>query len=462
MATRITTGRTLGLRALASGGRTAVGSYDQIVRYLQRTLGSEHASLFAEPSLRGDEVDWFTNFDSDVRPVRLNDADPAARAVAVANLDRLVADIEGRAVALQKSDRQDERILGDMLARALETPYEESIFLLGVQPVLTFWGYVVDEGQSPENPVRAVIRRARAEQAARAQAAGRSPEGATSRVSEAPVDRPPAPPPHPGVSRVRRGFAGWAPPMALAWAIFAVLLLAIGAMLLRGCAIGLPYAFTGWILNYCPASADAGVLAAIAAERAKQDTLQAEYQQLVREADLARQACQIQRRPSPAPSPSQKPSPTASVSPTPTPTQGPTPTPSPSPSPSRMEIPKTLSSLQGCWKAHEGLTETRNGVDTGKKLDVKFCFNADGSGSRTIRYQEDGATCEGTVQARLNGETLTIDLAEAPCGGGHGKFSAARDACRRADNGEARCDETGEGESKPNFVDFPFTRIDSP
>ncbi len=242
MATLITSGGALGLRALGAGGRTARSAYEQIVRLLRQSLGAEHASLFSEPSSRSGALDWFTNFDADARPIRLSEAQPGQRESARATLERLVREIEGKAVVLQKSDRQDERILGDILSNALEVPDENAIYLVGAQPVLTFWGYVRDQGRPAENPLRTIIRR--------------KPQGASEPASKngAPIppplppglgaDPPGAPPAQPAFvepaapERVPPPF--WTPPALAVWGIFAALLSAIGVMLLKSCALGLP------------------------------------------------------------------------------------------------------------------------------------------------------------------------------------------------------------------------------
>jgi hypothetical protein len=450
----ITSGTALGLRALGSGGRTAAGSYDQIVRFLGQSLGPDHAALFSEPSERGGNIDWFTNFEAEGAAVRLAEAEPPLREKARSNLEKLMREIEGKAAALQKSDRQDERILGDMLARALEVPDENAIFQVGGQPVLTFWGYVRDQGRPVENPLRTLLRRLRP-----AEEEPRSPGPADAAAPASTVLI--------GQGRAGRPAPFWTPPPLALWTIFAALLLTIGVMLLRGCALGFPYSLTGWVLNYCPAAPNTGALAALAAERAKQATLDAEYQQLVLQAALKRQACLVQPKPTPPPKPTPLPPPPAPNPPSPPIPTPPVPTPPAPPPPAKMQLPENpekqgVDFLKGCWRAHEGLTETRDGKDTGQKLSVVYCFNANGSGSQTIRYQQDGSECRGPVQAHIDGENLVIDVDRAVCGGPHGSFAAAVDVCRRAADGEAHCDETERGETKPGFRDFPFTRVDHP
>ena len=155
----LTSGNPLGLRAVGSGGRTAVSSYEQITRTLRQTLGPAHAALFAEPSQRTATIDWFADVETTHRPVRLMEAAAGRRDDGLTRLETLVADIEAQATSLKKSDRPDERILGDMLAHALDIPDEDAVFLVGDQPVMTFWGYVKHQDRPAVGPIQRLMRR---------------------------------------------------------------------------------------------------------------------------------------------------------------------------------------------------------------------------------------------------------------------------------------------------------------
>ncbi|MBV9705070.1 MAG: hypothetical protein JO163_20300, partial [Methylobacteriaceae bacterium] len=281
MSVLITSGGRLGLRALGSGGRIAVSSYDQIARTLRDTLGPEHAALFAEPSVRGGTTDWFADVDTEAKPVRLADAPPQLREAGRERLERLFAAISAKAATLQKSDREADRILGEIINFALEIPDESCVWLVGNQPVLCFWGHVRDHGQPSESPILTIVRRP-----AQVPVAAAAPE---------PPSLPPPPPPAAvpvvatlGPSESPPARALFTIPRGVLWAIFAALLVAIGVMLLRACALGLPRALTGWFLNFCPATIDSGLLAALNDEKSRQATLQAQYEELLREAQLKR------------------------------------------------------------------------------------------------------------------------------------------------------------------------------
>ena len=132
------------------------------------------------------------------------------------------------------------------------------------------------------------------------------------------------------------------------------------------------------------------------------------------------------------------------------------------PNPGQMKLPSTSNErtdfLEGCWQAQDGLTEFQGGKDTGRKLKITYCFNRDGSGSRTIRYAGDETgKCVGHVDGRWDG-ALSIDIDAAPCDDKQRTYQAATATCRRGSEGEARCDQVPKGKTQPEFHDFPFTR----
>ena len=484
MAILLTSSNPLGLRAVGSGGKTAVASYGQITRTLRQMLGPDHAALFAEPNERAAKIDWFADVEARGTPIRLTAAPAAVRERGLARLDTLMRDIMNKTVSLQKSDRQDERILGDMLAHAIEIPDEDAVFLVGEQPVLTFWGYVKDQGRPAINPIHTLLKR-RAQTTPGSDLAGagragsvtgnpagpRNPERETAEAArQTALPMYEAAQPLSGSAQpIRQAAPVVRLPAAALWAVFALLLLTCGVQLLRGCAIGFPHALTGWLLDSChaPAGDDSG---AEADERARQAEYQAQYDELIREAALSRQACLITQHRTdepvvtPLPDPVvPKPDPVLQPLPKPDPIPAPQPEPAPVPQ-QQMQLPPANDDktdfLEGCWRAQDELFEIIDGKRTGRKLKATYCFNKDGTGTRTIRYEKDNVKCVGPMTARRIDDILTIDLGNAPCEANHGNFVAATAKCRRGQAGEARCDQIPTGSKKPEFQDFPFTRTD--
>ncbi len=406
MAVLVASGATRGLRAVGGGGLAATGAYDQIVWLLKQSFGAEHAAIFTRPSARLGGIDWFADFDAEARPVRLNEAEPELRDKALAKLCALVGDIEAKAAALLKSDRQDERVFGDMLTRALEVPDDKAIFQIGVQPLLTFWGYVPDQGPRVENPVQTVIRRWRPR--------ANEPETAPAVPAPPPVaPSPPAPPketappsveasvvpasddtPAPRTNEPRTNEKSAAPSLlksrwTLVVAIFVLLLLLLeGIALVRGWAIG----------------------------RAA-------------------------------------PPPLASLTP-------PQPASPPAAAPATAPASKfNLDILKGCWTSDRDEDVRTDGKATGRHTSLTLCFDARGSGSSKIRERETGQICNGQIRARVEGDRLIIDLDEMACRNSS-PFSAGQVACSLASNAKARCDTVWAG--SPQSTDFPFTKIEKP
>lgn len=150
------------LQTLGTGGQRAIQSWDQIVGYMQRTLGAEHAALFAEPNPDPDRgiTDWYAQ--SDGQAAILGAMEGAAREQAAATLARLHGDIRAASERLRESRREDERFLGEMLSLALIVPGTEYIRVVGSQPVLVAWGHtLINAAADPELLIGALPRTVR-------------------------------------------------------------------------------------------------------------------------------------------------------------------------------------------------------------------------------------------------------------------------------------------------------------
>ena len=454
MAIFLTSGNPLGFRALGSGGRSAAAAYEQIARTLHQSLGPDHAALFAEPNPRATAIDWFANVEMTAAAVRLVEASPADSQRGLVRLEALVRDIETKIVSLQKSDREDERILGEMLAHALEFPDERAVFLVGAQPVITFWGYVLDKGRPAVSPLRALLLRRRPDDSVADKPPADMVDGARGGVN--PADprsgRSPAAglatAPFPGGSNDRP----WVVPAALC-ALLALLVLTCGFELVHGCALPVPDVLSGLVSSTCTATTATN--GDLAAEQAKQDRLRAEYEDLTRQAALDLKMCRAKA--------DQNNDRTRFV-----PVVKPQASPDPKPQPvivqdkDKLKIPDkktdSFDFLEGCWKAHDTLTEMRGGKSTGKQLDFHYCFNKDGTGATSIRYQADGTKCSGPLRATFADGVLRIVFDQALCEGNYGPFDAGTATCKRGDGGNAICEEFSGTNTKPDFQNLPFIR----
>lgn len=137
----IATTQQAALRPLAVGGQTAVGSVWQIAAHLRRARGPDHAALFAEPTPdpgRG-IIDWYAPGEGEAVPLPSLPQD--GRAAAEARLASLFADIGAEAAALKASQREGDRLLGELLALAVRVPDPSYIRVRGGRPVLVGWGH---------------------------------------------------------------------------------------------------------------------------------------------------------------------------------------------------------------------------------------------------------------------------------------------------------------------------------
>ena len=240
-------------QALRVSGIQVIQTYPQIVNAVRRTLGPEHAALFAEPNIdptTGD-IQWYPRVSGKTQ--LLSTLDPQERATAELNLARLVNDIHNHADTLADSKQSGDHVVAENLRLALEVPDSDHVAMVGDQPVLFGWGHVPRGPATPRHLLRKLTqRRLEAEKAA-----AEEKERAAAQQFAPPVEPAQA---MPGETRIERTASGRyrllvhsqivAPPIPvrhswswlspLAWILFSFLALAIGWLLLKHCALGLP------------------------------------------------------------------------------------------------------------------------------------------------------------------------------------------------------------------------------
>ncbi|MGE9550182.1 SrfA family protein [Erwinia amylovora] len=93
-----------------------------------------------QPNDAGDRLDWYSPLSGKVTSWAA--ASDSARAHALNQLvacQQAVADICQRA---QQSEKNSQKLFGALLAKALQFPDQNFVYLVGGKPVLTFWGFV--------------------------------------------------------------------------------------------------------------------------------------------------------------------------------------------------------------------------------------------------------------------------------------------------------------------------------
>lgn len=403
------------LQTLGTGGQRAIHAWDQIVGFVRRTLGPEHAALFAEPNQDPNRgvTDWYASVPGEAAV--LDSLAPPEREAAVATLTRLHGEIGAASERLRQSSREEERFLGEMLALALITPAPGYVRVVGKQPVLVAWGHtLVNAAMNPELLIGKLPSRA---------ARGPAPQGG---IGASPM-RIVGPPPQ---------------PVSQAWKYV------LGALLLACLLLFLPllillldpfHLFRATAAQCVVAPSDIALLDELRTEAQRESSLRDQIARVALEMGNRRAACP----PRPAPTPMQTPEPKK---------EPPTVGSNELKIPTEKSGPTPMKFLEGCWKSDAGIFDKL----TRKPITVTFCYDANGNGQRTVTYA-DGSTCKGAAGARLDGTTLEMKADRAPCANGI-TFSAGTTRCRPDSDGTAHCDNTGEGESKPGVTNHRFFR----
>lgn len=153
-----------GTEGLQPLGTAAQRSYELLSATLRQRLGSEYATLLAEPvaAPQGDYIDWHAPVAG--RVMRLADLEADAQSGLRVRLGQQIAAILAEAEALTSQPDADAQRLGEALANAIEIPSDDMIFVVrtaqGDRPVLAFWSWVGAERQAVRGVLTAMIPRA--------------------------------------------------------------------------------------------------------------------------------------------------------------------------------------------------------------------------------------------------------------------------------------------------------------
>lgn len=259
-------------QALRAGPIEVVKTYPQIVQAVRRTLGPEHAALFAEPNIDSTtgDIQWYPRVPGDIR--LFSDMTGEERRAADLRLAQLVNDIHNHADTLADSNKSADHFVAENLRHALEVPDADHVALVGGQPVLFGWGHIPRGPATPRHLLRKLAKQRLDEEAARI---------AAEKARQQRAYDPPSPTYRaPGDSGLERlgddrfrlrvhtqvAAPAVAPPppqsrawlRLLSWTAFGLLALAIGWLLLKHCALGWPYfvdASSRPLLDYCSGQA---------------------------------------------------------------------------------------------------------------------------------------------------------------------------------------------------------------
>ena len=137
----------------------------QVVQHLLSRGMARHAGLFAEGNVLAESIQWFTALDGPI--AHLDDLAPDQRSTTLEQVRVLVEEVEQEAARL-RGDRTGAdrgggtRVLGDLLATALEGAALADLRLVGGEPVLAGWGLRAVENAAPLPALKGELVRAAA------------------------------------------------------------------------------------------------------------------------------------------------------------------------------------------------------------------------------------------------------------------------------------------------------------
>ncbi|KHS91394.1 SrfA [Pectobacterium brasiliense] len=229
--------------ALGENGQPVYASALQLRETLRLRKQQQIADCLAipQPNEHGERIDWYSPVDGKVTSWIAASEEEREKALALLETyQAAVADISQRA---QNAEKAGQKLFGVLLAKAIQFPGANHVYLVDGKPVLTFWGFVNLDKKSRLDALdclRPVIKEAEPLFVAPAPAASTPTLPLVEPVSEPepepqPVSPPEAVEPAPAVTAA----APARPPFfRLWWLLPAAALLAILSLQIRGCVSG--------------------------------------------------------------------------------------------------------------------------------------------------------------------------------------------------------------------------------
>ncbi|BEO63653.1 hypothetical protein SMQE30_40760 [Serratia marcescens] len=201
--------------ALGENGQPVYACAQQLRETLRLRRQQQAADCLAipQPNENGTRIDWYAPFPGKVTSWLA--ASDAQRAQAVRHLEHCLTTFRSLTEQTQATDHPSHRLFGALLAKAMHIPDPNHVYLVDDRPVLTFWGFIKPQAQSPDDPLACLQpAETEVEKPAPIAAAPRKPAMAEP-VTPAPVAEPePVPTPAetvapPVAARPRRRRAIW-------------------------------------------------------------------------------------------------------------------------------------------------------------------------------------------------------------------------------------------------------------
>ncbi|MDY4385695.1 SrfA family protein [Pectobacterium aroidearum] len=227
--------------ALGENGQPVYASALQLRETLRLRKQQQIADCLAipQPNEHGDRIDWYSPVDGKVTSWIAASEEEREKALALLETyQAAVADISQRA---QNAEKAGQKLFGVLLAKAIQFPGANHVYLVDGKPVLTFWGFVNLDKKSRLDALdclRPVIKEAEPIFVAPAPAATLPLVDPVPEPEPQPV-RPPEPvEPAPAPAAAAAAVSVRPPFFRLWWLLPAAALLAILSLQIRGCVSG--------------------------------------------------------------------------------------------------------------------------------------------------------------------------------------------------------------------------------
>lgn len=382
--------------ALGENGQPVYACAQQLRETLRLRRQQQAADCLAipQPNESGTRIDWYAPFPGKVTSWLA--ASDAQRAQAVRHLEHCLTTFRSLTEQTQATDHPSHRLFGALLAKAMHIPDPNHVYLVDDRPVLTFWGFIKPQAQSPDDPL-ACLRPAEmeVEKPAPIAAAPRKPTMAEP-VTPAPAAEPePVPTPAETV----------APPVAARPRRHRAIWIGLPLMLLLGGALA------GWLgRSPTPPAPEPAPLAA-----------------KPQPASPVKAAAPLPKLHLPLAHATLMPPPPAPVLPQPV-------------DKNALVLPPeavkagSTRFLNGKWRATVALKDPI----TGKRPSLQYRLNA-GKGNAIIAYG-DGVSCRVAVEAGLmqSGNLVINSRTKARCSDGS-RYQIPEIVCRQGETGAAEC-----------------------
>jgi hypothetical protein len=142
--------------ALGENGQPVYASALQLRETLRLRKQPAIADCLAIPQLNeaGDRLDWYSPREGKV--VSWAAATDAARASALRQLENCLDVVSQISKAAKSSEKSASQFFGALLEKAFRFPDQNHVYLVGGQPVLTFWGFVSLDSTASAEPFAAL------------------------------------------------------------------------------------------------------------------------------------------------------------------------------------------------------------------------------------------------------------------------------------------------------------------